>query len=159
MESEVHRRGHRLPGSGGDLQRLPAQGAVHGQQAGSPTPSLLLGSVSGASARLPRDRGVPDGDAQAGGVGGAALRRGEGLARPAPLSVTRAVESELRGAPGSSGAEPQTMALQDRMGTAPRTGWEPGAPPPYLDRVHLTSSPPNSPTGSWWISQQAEPLS
>ena len=64
-----------------DLQRLSAQGPVHRQRPRPDRAPVLLRGVSRAGARLPRDRGLPEGDAQAAGVGRAALRRGQGLAR------------------------------------------------------------------------------
>ena len=43
---EAHRRGGGLPGQGGDLQRLPAEGGMHRQQPGPPGP---LGARSPSS--------------------------------------------------------------------------------------------------------------
>ena len=65
--------------------------------------------VSGEGAGLPRDRGLPEGDAQAEGVGRAAVRRGEGVARPAAPPLTRADEREHPGAADRRGAEPEAL--------------------------------------------------
>src|SRR4051812_44813321 len=49
--------------------------------------SLALGGVPGQGASLPRDRGLQESDAQARGLGGTVVRRGQGLARVTPLPV------------------------------------------------------------------------
>ena len=53
-------------------------------------PALLLRRLSGEGARLPRHGGLQEGDAQAPGLGRAAVCRGQGLARLTPLPATGA---------------------------------------------------------------------
>src|SRR3712207_8395175 len=109
---------------------------MHRQPPGPPGVSLLPCRLSRPGARLPRDAGLPEGDAETPSLGRAALRGGEGLARPTPLPLARPLEGEQRGAPGGGGAEPQTMAQQGGVGTTARTGGEApalGPPPPPPD--------------------------
>ena len=85
--------------------------------------------VPGEGAGLPRDRGLQEGDAQAEGVGRTPLRRGQGLARPAATSLTRAGEREHPGAPDRRGAEPEAFLGSDGLGAASCPVWQPRGPP------------------------------
>src|SRR5215216_5779121 len=112
-------------------RRPPHKGPLHRQRTGPPGVSVLPRRLSGAGARLPRDGGVPEGDAQAGGLGRAAVWRGQGLARPPPLPAARAVAGELRSTLDRGGTESQALAQPDGMGTPPRAG---GAPRSLIGR-------------------------
>ena len=80
--------------------------------------------VPGPGARLPRDRALRQGDAQAEGLGRAALRRGQGLARAAPLPAAGAGEGQRRGAADRRRPEPEAPAQQAGWGRRP---WPSGA--------------------------------
>src|SRR6185437_12256537 len=77
---------------------------------------LLSRGVDGSDARLPRNRGVPEGDAQAEGVDRAALRRGETVARDATVPAPGIAEGEHRGAVHRGGAESETLIECDGLG-------------------------------------------
>ena len=70
------------------------------------------------------DRGLPEGDAQAEGLGRTAVCRGEGVARLTPAPVAGPAERQHPGAPGCGRAEPEALPGGDRMGPAPRPLWE-----------------------------------
>ena len=113
----------------GDLQRLPAEGArappaTHGR---SVHRSLRRG-VPRPGARLPRDGGLPEGDAQAEGLGGAAVRRGQAVARPAPVPAAGAGAGQHGRAADRGRAEPEALAGGDGLGPAPRPDGEPLRP-------------------------------
>ncbi len=70
-------------------------------------------------ARLPRDGGVRQGDAETQGLGRTALRRGERLARLAPLPAPRIGEGQRRRVAHRYRPEPQAPPQQTGLGTAP----------------------------------------
>ena len=123
----------------GNACPLKGQCTSSKQGPGPPGVSLLLCRLSRPGARLPRDAGLPESDAETPSLGRAALRGGEGLARRTPLPVERPLEGEQRGALGGGGAEPQALAHEDGVGTTAWAGGEPHAlalltPGPDLSR-------------------------
>src|SRR5262249_33977433 len=80
-------------------------------------------------ADLPPDARLPEGDGEAQGLDRAALRRGEGLARPAPVPAAGIGQREHRRVAGRHRPEPQAVLGRDRVGAAPRPVREPRGPP------------------------------
>src|SRR5262249_31045305 len=81
-------------------------------------PQLRRG-VPGAGAGLPRDARLPEGDEEAEGLDRAALRRGQGLARPTALPPARARQRQRRSPDGRSRAESETATQEMGLGAAP----------------------------------------
>src|SRR5262249_28647059 len=89
-------------------------------------PSLLPRGLSGARPELSRHAHLREGDAQARGLGRAALRRGEAVARAGAVPPPGHRQGEHGGGAGRGGAEPEAVALGDRLGTP---AWPAGQPP------------------------------
>ncbi|CAA9274689.1 MAG: hypothetical protein AVDCRST_MAG77-3358, partial [uncultured Chloroflexi bacterium] len=127
---QVRGRGGRLPRRRRHLQRLPCTRRVHRQSARPAGPALLPRRVPRPGARLPPDWGLQESHAQAGGVGRAALRRGQAVARPPHVPPARPPEGQHRGAARRGGPKPQALPRRQRLGTAPRPLRRPPDPPP-----------------------------
>ncbi|CAA9576431.1 MAG: hypothetical protein AVDCRST_MAG59-4090, partial [uncultured Thermomicrobiales bacterium] len=128
-DRQARRGGGRLPGRRRDLQRLPGQGRVHREPPRAHRAPLPRRRLPGEGAGVPRDRGVQEGHAQAAGLGGAALRRGEGVARAEAIPAAGARERQRRRVAGRDRAEPEALPGRDGLGPPPRPLWEPRSPP------------------------------
>ena len=107
-----------------------AQGAVH-QLPARPARWPQCGrAVPRPGARLPRHRALRQGDAETQGLGGAPLRRGQGLARPAPLPPAGAGEGQRRGAADRGGPKPEAIAESPGLGPPPVAEWGSRGDPP-----------------------------
>ncbi len=85
--------------------------------------------VSGEGPGRPRDRGVPESDPQAAGLGRAPRCRGQGVAWLTPAPLARLAERHHPGAAERRRPEPQAAGCRDRLGPTSRPVREPGAPP------------------------------
>src|SRR5215211_3454571 len=108
---------------------------MHRQCQGAASEAQLRRGVPEAGPRLPRHRGVPEGDAQTKRLGRTALRRSEGLARAAPVSVAGAGEGQRRGVADRGGTESEALAELAGVGAPPVSEWSrwrrpPGTPAP-----------------------------
>jgi len=97
VHSLLHREAHQVPGRARGLQRLPPQAPVHARREWSGGQAQLLRGTPRKGQGLPRDRALRKGFAQAQGVGGAALRGGQGVARDEALQAKDALAGERRG--------------------------------------------------------------
>src|SRR5262249_19886114 len=110
------------PGGGGlprrrsTLQRVSGQGVLYRQPQGLPPRALVLPRGAGASRAVAPDRGIPAGATQARGMARPALRRGQAVARAAPLPSARPGEGQYRGHADRRRAAPQTLAQRARLG-------------------------------------------
>jgi transposase len=110
------------PGAGQCLHGLRVPGAVHDLAARPTSRSQSRRGVFRPGARLSRDRALRQGHAHAQGLGGAALRRGQGLAWPTPLSITGRGEGQQPSPADRRGPEPHAPAQQAGVGPAAMAG-------------------------------------
>lgn len=125
-------------GVGGDVQRLRSKGGLHRERPRADRPPLHPRRRPRARARLPRDGGLQERHAQAQGLAGAALRRGQAVARPAPVPAARAAAGEHGGAAHRGGPEPQALVERDRLGVP---SWPHGEPRGGLPAAPRASGP------------------
>src|SRR5829696_2302311 len=125
LERETAKYGEEVvvPCPGRHLQHLSTQAEMHGKSAWPHRPSVLLRRLPGDGARPSRDCGLPEGDAQAASLGGAALRRGQGLAWVTSAAIAGPGEREHPGTVDRHGPEPEAVTEQMRLGTAPMAPW------------------------------------
>src|SRR5215210_8648992 len=93
----LHRGAQQVPGESGELQRLPPKARVHAGRQRARGDAQLRRGTPRKGARLPPNRALREGVAQAQGVGGAALRGGQGVARFSEVQAKGAGEGQLRG--------------------------------------------------------------
>ena len=106
-----------LPGARRRLQRLPGEGRMHAEQAGTPGQPLLPRRGARPRPRRPGDGGRREGAQEAERLGRAAVRRGQAVARLGAVPAAGLGQRHHRGAAGGDGAEPEALAPSDRLGT------------------------------------------
>ena len=104
-------------GASWGVRRLRLPTAVHYVAARQARGAQPGGDLSGAGARLSRLGGVRQGDAQTQGLGGAIVRRSQGLARPAAVPFAGTGEGQRRGAADRHRSEPEAAAEPVGLGT------------------------------------------
>ena len=101
----------------------PLKAACTDERPRAACPPLLRRGLPRPRARLPRDRGLPEGDAQAAGLGRAALRRSQGLARLTPVPAPRAANVNIEGLLIAAGQNlKRFLAATGWGGAMPRVG-------------------------------------
>lgn len=113
--------------SGHDIEPGPARRAEVGR--GRPRPG----------ARPPRDRGLRQGEAQAKGLGRAAVRRGEGAAQAAPLPPRGLVEANIQAQLIAAGQNLERLPSRRGRGRRP---WPSGAAGVVLPAVQPVPAAP-----------------
>jgi hypothetical protein len=111
----THRRIYQAPATGCRACSFRERGTS------SPQGRRISRSLDQDAVDRVRDRGVRQGDAQTQGLGGTALRRGQGVARLATVSIAGSGEGQHSRVPDRGGSEPETAAQQTRVGAAPMT--------------------------------------
>src|SRR5215213_2185028 len=110
-----------LQGRRQNLQRLRAEERMHRLGEGPHRLASLRRGLLRQAARLPNPRGLPEGPAKEEGVGGAAVRGGQAVARDGPLPPEDAGEGEPGGADGRLRSEPRAPARRRERRSASAT--------------------------------------
>ena len=112
----------------------------HGRTSTAPSTRSTWRRVRGYHAH----RGLPEGDAQAPGLGRAAVCRGQGLAWLTAVPAARLAERQHRGAADRGRPEPEALARPDRLGATPVSKWScwgrPLGPPAPAGSSALTAA-------------------
>ena len=133
-----------------DLSGLSLAEPVHHEQDGAAGGAERVRRLRRPGTQLSQRGGLPESDAQANGVGRAAVRRGQAVAWAASLSVAAAAEGECGGTPDRERAESQAVAQQTRLRTAALARRRPRARCAGAggrSRVLVTRSPPDLDAG------------
>jgi transposase len=109
--------GHHLPGQGLILQGVRAESEMHLQQAGAHPQARSLRRVPESRKSLSRDLSLREGLTKEAGVGRAAFRRGQRVARDEEVPTSEAGEGEHRSFADRLGAERQAAARLRRSRT------------------------------------------